>query len=197
VSRQTIAAFESGGEGRVRVLLAVAKAMKVRVTLVADTRGVPTWFTPPHLLDALYSVFDIFDLDPCSPDPPTVKCRAYFTEADDGLRQAWHGAVYCNPPYEALPEWTAKMLKEFQSGRVHKLIGLVPAYLGTQAWRRIRSSGAAIFVLDSRLKFGGRSNTARFPSAIPVWGATDLELNRLAAALPANHRLLFEPQTGL
>ena len=29
-----------------------------------------TWSTPTHILDALYSVFGRFDLDPCSPNPP-------------------------------------------------------------------------------------------------------------------------------
>jgi phage N-6-adenine-methyltransferase len=34
--------------------------------------------------------------------PWNAKCKRYFTEADDGLKQSWDAeAVFCNPPYSA------------------------------------------------------------------------------------------------
>ena len=50
-----------------------------------------TWSTPTHILEALYSVFGTFDLDPCSPSEPTVRCRRWYTEDDDGLTKPWRG----------------------------------------------------------------------------------------------------------
>ncbi|MBK1674710.1 adenine methyltransferase [Ectothiorhodospira shaposhnikovii] len=54
------------------------------------------WLTPPDILDALGS----FDLDPCSPiNRPWPTAAAHYTILDDGLKQPWHGRVWCNPPY--------------------------------------------------------------------------------------------------
>ena len=47
------------------------------------------WYTPPEIFDALGLTFD---LDPCSPGAGHwVPARQIYTEADDGLRQPWHG----------------------------------------------------------------------------------------------------------
>jgi hypothetical protein len=78
-----------------------------------------------------------------------------LTHEDDGLKQPWHGTVFLNPPYDALPAWTSKMLAEFASGRVHKLVAVLPARLDTNSWWAITSSGAATFILKRRLRFGG------------------------------------------
>lgn len=54
------------------------------------------WLTPPSILKALGP----FDLDPCAsivrPWPTAAK---HYTIIDDGLKQPWHGFVWCNPPY--------------------------------------------------------------------------------------------------
>lgn len=58
------------------------------------------WFTPPEIFDALGLTFD---LDPCQPDHGraflSVPCRQFYTAAEDGLRQPWHGLVWMNPPF--------------------------------------------------------------------------------------------------
>ena len=54
------------------------------------------WLTPQDVLRALGP----FDLDPCSPiDPPWPMAERTFNVRDDGLKQAWRGFVWCNPPY--------------------------------------------------------------------------------------------------
>ena len=135
-----------------------------------------TWSTPPHILEALYSVFGRFDLDPCIPDPPTVRCRQWYTEADDGLTKSWHGVVYMNPPYDAVPTWLAKAIDEFTSGRASKIVGLMPYLPHTTGWKTLVRSGADIFVLEDRLRFGGRSTSRRHAArsacgavALPIW----------------------------
>jgi hypothetical protein len=53
--------------------------------------------TPKWILDRLGP----FDLDPAAADPRPWDCAAVnYTEADDGLRQRWHGRVWLNPPFD-------------------------------------------------------------------------------------------------
>ncbi|MBP8176824.1 MAG: adenine methyltransferase [Xanthomonadales bacterium] len=54
------------------------------------------WLTPPELIRALGP----FDLDPCAPVVrPWDTAAKHYTIHDDGLKQPWHGMVWCNPPY--------------------------------------------------------------------------------------------------
>ena len=48
----------------------------------------------------IVSALGPFDLDPCSPvNRPWPTAAQHFTVRDDGLAQAWHGRVWCNPPF--------------------------------------------------------------------------------------------------
>lgn len=54
------------------------------------------WLTPPKIIESLGP----FDLDPCSPiSRPWDTAKHHFSILDDGLKQDWHGRVWCNPPY--------------------------------------------------------------------------------------------------
>ncbi len=54
------------------------------------------WLTPPEIIQKLGP----FDLDPCSPTKrPWDTARRHYTVKDAGLRRAWHGRVWLNPPY--------------------------------------------------------------------------------------------------
>ena len=67
------------------------------------------YYTPKWLFDAL----DVtFDLDVASPPqgPLHTPCHAYYTQADDGLTQPWHGRVWMNPPYSKPLPWVQKWL---------------------------------------------------------------------------------------
>lgn len=148
-----------------------------------------TWSTPTHILEALYSVFT-FDLNPCSPPEPNVRCRRWYTEDDDGLAKPWRGVTYMNPPYDAVPSWLAKAIEEFTSGRASKIVGLMPYLPHTSGWKALVRSGAAIFVLEDRLRFGGRKHIAPSCSAICVWGGSAADLTTLGRVLPAHHRVI-------
>jgi DNA N-6-adenine-methyltransferase (Dam) len=75
---------------------------------------ISNWYTPPPVFARLGLTFD---LDPAHPGLGTPYCvvpaRRVYTEADDGLRQPWHGLVFMNPPfgarYEHVP-WLCKFL---------------------------------------------------------------------------------------
>lgn len=67
------------------------------------------YYTPKWLFDALKLTFDL-DVA-CPPQGPLhTPCRAYYTQADDGLAQAWHGLVFMNPPFSNYTPWLNKWL---------------------------------------------------------------------------------------
>jgi hypothetical protein len=49
-----------------------------------------------------------------------VQALRYFTKADNGLTQSWHGTVYLNPPYAQphIENFADKMIDEVTAGHV-------------------------------------------------------------------------------
>lgn len=56
------------------------------------------WYTPKYIFDALALRFD---LDVAAPvgGPRYVPADRWLTPVDDGLRAAWYGLVWMNPPF--------------------------------------------------------------------------------------------------
>jgi hypothetical protein len=125
-----------------------------------------------------------------SPDLPTVPCDAHYTEQDGGLWLPWLGNIFVNPPYDDVPRWLAKTNDEFNSGRAELVVCLVPYRPETNAWKVLVRSDAAIFVLEDRLRFGGRSYVSPSVSAVVVWGGSPEALAGLGATLPRHHRVV-------
>lgn len=125
--------------------------------------------TPDHVLERVYKAFGgVPDLDPCSEGgfPPNVRASHHYTRDHDGLKQEWFGKVFVNPPYtkDMLPQWTPKLLKEFNEGRVTEAIYLVPAYTAERWFQLLREFPRGFF--RKRLKFKGQPTQARFSSVI-------------------------------
>ena len=198
VSRPTLLAMETTGRGRVATFEAVCRALGEAPVLRASEQ---TWWTPPelvrHVLDALAT--PRFDLDPASPDVPTVPCDHFYTVKDGGLWLPWRGVTFVNPPYDHVPRWLAKAVEEFRAGRATIVIGLVPYRPETNAWKLLVRSEATVFVLEDRLRFGGRSYISPSVSAVIVWGGTDQLRTALGHSLPPHHRLAraATPNDGL
>jgi site-specific DNA-methyltransferase (adenine-specific) len=126
------------------------------------------WATPQELFDKLAARFGGFTLDCCA-TADNAKCAAYFTRADDGLAQTWTGRVWCNPPYgRAIGLWLRKALESVQSGSAELVVCLVPARTDTAWWHDIAAKGEVEF-LPGRVRFGGASSGAPFPSAVVVF----------------------------
>jgi hypothetical protein len=53
-----------------------------------------------------------FDLDVCAPPGgiPWIPADRFFTMADDGLAQPWHGRVWMNPPYSNSTPWVERFI---------------------------------------------------------------------------------------
>ena len=191
ITRPTLQALERSGAGRVCTFEAVCSALGETAKLRPLEA---TWSTPETLVLAVLNGLAIkrFCLDPCSPHQPTIPCAHHFTERDGSLWLPWRGNyIWCNPPYDQMPAFTAKMLEEFADGRAHRIISLIPYEPRTASWRATIDSAAVILILEKRLKFGGRASTLGSPSAFALWGFAVSEVERLSTALPAHHRAVF------
>lgn len=127
------------------------------------------WYTPPWIFDALGIEFD---LDPCAPvgGVPWIPAAKHYSEADDGLKQPWHGCVWLNPPYgKFTAEWLAKM-HQHRNG-----IALVFARTDCRWFHDYVMHADAILFLKGRIRFvdglgatGG--NGAGAGSMLIAWG---------------------------
>jgi phage N-6-adenine-methyltransferase len=200
-TQPTLIALERHATGRLQTLDKVLVALgagaylapqgnvKTFFTHAGNSSTSETWTTPKELLEPLYSVFGVFDLDPCSPSSNSrtapVKAKVYYTEADDGLSLPWFGNVFCNPPYgRALRHWVTKAYEESRCGNTQTIVMLIPARTDTTFWHQSIVGKAAILFLKGRLKFGHTEQVAPFPSCLVLWGGSDDLVTKLQAALP-------------
>jgi phage N-6-adenine-methyltransferase len=124
------------------------------------------WSTPQPFFDDCDSIFH-FDLDVCAL-PENAKCVRHFTPQDDGLKQAWTGTCWMNPPYgRDIGKWMRKAWESSQQGAA-TVVCLVPARTDTKWWHRYAKLGHVTF-LRGRLKFGDSETGAPFPSALVVF----------------------------
>src|ERR1035437_9701109 len=89
------------------------------------------WATPQAFFDTLNKEFR-FTLDAAA-SKENAKCKRYFTEKDDALKQKWTGRVFLNPPYgRGIGAWVKKAYESVNGG-AELVICLVPARTDT-AW---------------------------------------------------------------
>ena len=103
-----------------------------------------------------------FDLDVCGPinDVTHVPADTRYTILDDGLRQPWHGRVWCNPPYSAPKLWVEKFI---QHGNGIALLPLSLSYWSKAIW----NAADAMTLTERQPKFlrpDGSEQGIRFPT---------------------------------
>lgn len=135
------------------------------------------WETPQWLFDELHREFN-FQLDVCASEH-NKKCVVYFNKEDNGLVQKWHEhakTAWMNPPYgREIGKWVRKAKMESLAGVT--VVCLLPARTDTRwfhdyIWDKEKSmpqDNVSVRFLQGRLKFGGASNSAPFPSMIIVF----------------------------
>ena len=130
------------------------------------------WATPQDFFDKLNEEF-YFTLDPCA-DDFNHKCEKYYTEAQDGLQQDWSGEkVFCNPPYgRDVPKWVKKCYDETHTGDCLLAVMLLHARTDTRWFHDyIYHKADEVRFVKGRLRFGGQTTNAPFPSMVVVfWG---------------------------
>lgn len=94
------------------------------------------WYTPARYIEAAREVLGEIDLDPasCALANETVKAKAYYDKAADGLSQVWQGRVWLNPPYgrtetnaSSQGAWADYLIDQYQKGNVDSALLLISA----------------------------------------------------------------------
>ena len=80
----------------------------------------------------------------------------------------------------------AKARSEVERKSAKVVVALIPARTDTHYWHDHIAGKADVYFLRGRLRFGanGQSQSAPFPSALAIWGADAVMVERLAAAFP-------------
>lgn len=126
------------------------------------------WETPQAFFDRLDAEFN-FDLDVAA-NRENAKCEAYYDIAMDGLTKSWaNHCIWCNPPYgRPLGAWVRKAYAEAQTNP-YPIVMLLPARTDTKWWHEYVMRADEIRFVKGRLKFGGATNSATFPSVVVVF----------------------------
>lgn len=139
-----------------------------------DDRG-----TPPELFDPLHAEHG-FTLDVAAA-AHNARCASFYTRAGDGLRQPWHGSVWCNPPYSGIGDWVAKAWQEWKLGNARRIVMLLPANRPEQKWWQehvepFRDQGGPLTVrfLAGRPRFIMPGQTEVLPNQRPPFGLCTL-----------------------
>jgi hypothetical protein len=133
--------------------------------------------TPPDLWRRLAGPVDGFDVDPCSGAEATPIAPSRYTEEDDGLRQAWHGDVFVNPPWSsngdasAKKQWLSKCRSEARRNAVDSVVVILPSDAST-GWfhEHVMAANVVCFYGPGRLSFVGADRNPSFGLLISVYG---------------------------
>ena len=126
------------------------------------------WATPQHIFDEWNRDYH-FDLDVCA-TPENAKCKKFFTRADDGLAQVWTGSCWMNPPYRReIGLWVEKAWRSVDKEQADFVVCLLPARTDTKWFHDYCWKYGRVYFIRGRLKFGGATNSAPFPSMIVVF----------------------------
>jgi len=92
-------------------------------------------------------------------------------------------SLWLNPPYgRSVVKWMQKAYEESLQGCM--VVCLVPSRTDTKWWHEYASNGYRIYI-KGRLKFGGMSNSAPFPSVLVVFGGSRFLVSGMRRALAA------------
>lgn len=87
------------------------------------------YYTPPYIIEAARQVLGKIDLDPasCTLAQKVIKANVFINKANNSLdkRYPWLGRVWLNPPFSNPAPFIAKLIDEYDAGRVKAAITLV------------------------------------------------------------------------
>jgi ParB family chromosome partitioning protein len=144
------------------------------------------WYTPKKYVDAARQVFGEIDLDPasCVIANKVIKAKRYFTQEEDGLKQEWSGRVWLNPPYGNVgPEFIAKLINSYESGKVSDAILLINSHCTDAKWFQPLFDYVICFT-DHRPKFWN----ARKDKSSPTHGSVFVYFGKNPKTFESNFR---------
>lgn len=123
--------------------------------------------TPQDFFDKLNKEFN-FTLDVCY-TKDNHKCERFLTKENDGLQENWdYDRCWMNPPYgREISKW----VKKASEARGGVVVCLLPARTDTKYFHEYiyQKKNVEIRFIKGRLKFGGLSNSAPFPSMVVIF----------------------------
>ena len=123
----------------------------------AEYTGENEWFTPALYLDLARAALGEIDLDPASHvlAQERVQAKAFFTAAEDGLKQPWFGRVWLNPPYcrALLAPFIGKLIAECANRAVEQAILLTHNYTDTEWFHAAARAARTICFPRGRVRF--------------------------------------------
>jgi phage N-6-adenine-methyltransferase len=116
------------------------------------------WYTPANVIAAVRRALGgRIDCDPATSElaQTVVKAKIYYTIAEDGLTQPWHGTVWLNPPYsrQYIERFVDKLLAEIRAGNVTAAILLVHPKIDTAWWNKAAAASSCFCFTKRRIRF--------------------------------------------
>jgi hypothetical protein len=97
------------------------------------------------------------DLDPATHPAAqqTVQAAQFYTRQDDGLRLAWHGRIWLNPPYAQplIAQFVSKLCEELGGDSVEQAIALTHNYTDTAWFHQAEARAALLCFTRGRIRF--------------------------------------------
>jgi phage N-6-adenine-methyltransferase len=163
----------------------------------AEYSGENEWFTPAPWVEKAREALGGIDLDPASHAlaQETVRAKAFFTAADNGLERPWAGRVWLNPPYSRalLSPFVDKLVGEYTRGTVEQAILLTHNYTDTEWFHAAAGAASVICFPRGRIHFLAPSGEDCSPTqgqAFFYFGFDDAAFRRTFAELGLIARLL-------
>ena len=112
---------------------------------------------PPHIAASAFRAMGGIDLDPASTARANtvVKAQRFLTEREDGLKRAWRGRVWLNPPFSRglVDAFVARLLDRLAIGQVTQAVLLTNNSTDTAWWQAAAAEARAVCLLAGRLNF--------------------------------------------
>lgn len=138
---------------------------------VSHNSGNNEWYTPQEYIDAAVATMGRIDLDPASSEVANrrVGAERFYTAADNGLAQKWHGNVWMNPPYAQplISEFAAALVSKYQSREIEQACVLVNNATDTGWFRLLAEASSATCFTKGRVRFIDPDGN---PSGAPLQG---------------------------
>lgn len=124
---------------------------------VSHNSGENEWYSPKEIVDAARLVLGGFDLDPASSEVANevIGAKRFFDVSRDGLKQAWRGRVWMNPPYAQplVTQFCEKFAHHVKAGDVTAGIALVNNATETEWFGKLAGCADAMCFPSSRVRF--------------------------------------------
>ena len=124
---------------------------------VVQFSGDYEWYTPPDILERAREALGVIHLDPasCEQANEAVKAEKYYTLIDNGLKHAWAGNVWLNPPYcqPEIDHFVTKLIDEVSNGHVPAAVLLTNNSSDTAWWQRAAVAASVFCMTAGRISF--------------------------------------------